>query len=249
MISVGESRCVSLVSKAMLSFGRMVNHALSWCGLKLVRLPRLADLDPASRSIARGLSTAQHNTQENMDAFYADPRLMETYFTPERLRFYQEVVSQIAMLDLRPASVLDVGCGSGHLLAGLRRLWPDAIMLGVDFSMESVVLAQRLQPALKFRQCSIFDLTSLQTSFDVVVCTEVLEHLPEADHAMEQLVSVCKPGGCVVVTVPEGRQDTFAGHFNFWTRESFRREFRRWAPEVTVFGNNLFVVVRVGVTC
>jgi 2-polyprenyl-3-methyl-5-hydroxy-6-metoxy-1,4-benzoquinol methylase len=235
-----------MILKSLQFLGRVVNRALGCCGLKLVRAPRLEDLDPAARSIARGLSTSQHNSQENMDAFYADPSLLETYFTSERLCFYKEVVSRVEALGLSPASVLDVGCGSGHLLAHLHKTWPGACLLGVDFSSKSVDLAQRLQPALEFRQCSIFELDRLGRTFDLVICTEVLEHLEEAGMAMEQLVSVCRPDGCVVITVPEGRGDTFAGHFNFWTPESFRREFRRWRPEVSVFGNYLFAVMRSG---
>jgi 2-polyprenyl-3-methyl-5-hydroxy-6-metoxy-1,4-benzoquinol methylase len=225
-------------------FGRVINRLLGFFGLRLTRVIRLRDLDPATRSIARGLSTSEHNSRENMDNFYSDSELLKTYFTPNRLGFYSDVTKRIANLQLHPSSVLDVGSGSGHLLAGIKDLYPNATMLGVDFSEASVTLAKRLQPGITFQPCSIFDLDQLGGTYDLVICTEVLEHLEKADVALSKLVRMCATGGTIVITVPNGRTDTFAGHFNFWTPESFSREFSQWRPKVTVIGAFLFIVIR-----
>lgn len=224
---------------------QFVNGLLGRLGLRLSRVQD-ADtiLDPAARSIAKGLSTRAHNTRENMDAFYSDPHLMTHYFTKERLKFYGEVRLQLTKLNLRPADVLDVGCGSGHLLADLASLYPEASSMGVDFSPESIRLARQLHPHKAFDVMSIFELKNLGRQFDLVLCTEVIEHLEDADVAVDNLCSVCRPGGTVAITVPHGRRDTFAGHFNFWTPESFRREFRRLNPQVEEFDNYLFISIR-----
>lgn len=225
--------------------GHLINSLLGRFGLRLSRLQNPDGiLDPAARSIAKGLSTRAHNSRENMDAFYADPHLLTHYFTKERLAFYTQVRQQLEQLELRPANVLDVGCGSGHLLAGLKDLYPAAGMTGVDFSAESIKLARQLHPALTFDVLSIFELDRLGREFDLVLCTEVIEHLEEADMAVESLLSRCRTGGTLVITVPHGRRDTFAGHFNFWTPESFRREFRKLNPSVQEFESYLFIVIR-----
>ena len=224
--------------------GRVLNHLLGLFGLRLSRVTRLQDLNPATRSIARGLSTSEHNSRQNMDDFYSDSDLLKTYFTPDRLGFYSDVTKRIANLQMHPSSVLDVGSGSGHLLARIKDLYPNATLLGVDFSEASVTLAKRLQPGITFQPCSIFDLDQLGGTSDLVICTEVLEHLEKADVALSKLARVCATGGTIVITVPNGRTDTFAGHFNFWTPESFSREFSQWRPEVIEIGAFLFIVIR-----
>ena len=222
-----------------------LNDFLSVFGLRLSRVQHPESiLDPAVRSVAMGHSTKEHNSRENMDAIYADPNLMTHYFTKERLAFYQQVCERVIRLKIQPADVLDVGCGSGHLLAKLKEAFPEARLEGVDFSPQSISVARQLNPSLSFTVMSIFELDKLGREFDLVLCTEVLEHLEDADMAMEQLQAVCRPGGTLVVTVPQGRKDTFAGHFNFWTEESFRREFREFRPEIEEFETYLFIVMR-----
>lgn len=223
---------------------RAINRMLRFAGLKLIRVetdPR--DLDPISRLMAKGLSTAAYNSSENMDEFYSDPNVLTQYFTKDRIDFYDGVCALLDRLGVQPKSVLDVGCGSGHLLARVRSLWPSAELRGIDFSQKSVELAQRLHPSIEFQGLSVFDLSQIDSKFDLILCTEVLEHLQAADEAIEKLYSRCAPGGSVVITVPDGRSDTFSGHFNFWTPESFGREFRRFNPVVEKFRNYLFIVI------
>jgi len=212
-----------------------------------LRVSRIQDpnaiLDPAVRSIAKGTSTRQHNSRENMDAIYADPNLLTHYFTKERLAFYQQVSERLMRLKILPADVLDVGCGSGHLLMEVKKLFPAAQLQGVDFSPESIRIARHLSPDLSFEVLSIFEVDNLGRQFDLVLCTEVLEHLEEADVAMKKLLTVVRPGGALVITVPQGRKDTFAGHFNFWTPESFQREFRALKPEIEEFEGYLFIFI------
>jgi len=223
------------------------NGILRMVGLKVVRVGGgVQEPDPITRLLARGLSTVDYNSRENMDSFYSDTNILPSYFTEDRLEFYTEVCSRLGRLDIQPGSVLDVGCGSGHLLAGVKKLWPQATLNGVDFSSKSIELAARLHPEIAFRQMSIFDLGEMEQAFDLVLCTEVLEHLEAADEALAGLYARCRPGGAVVITVPDGRADTFHGHFNFWTPESFCREFRQFGPTVEKSGNYLFIAIRRG---
>src|SRR5439155_21452263 len=101
-------------------------------------------------------------------------------------------------------------------------------------------IARALEPFSDFKVLSIFELEKLGRQFDLVICTEVIEHLEDADVAVANLLAVCRSGGTVAITVPQCRQDTFAGHFNFWTSESFRRDFRMYGSAVRDLGSYLF---------
>ncbi len=75
---------------------------------------------------------------------------------------------------VRPADVLDVGCGDGEAMRGLG---PDAYV-GLDLSAEALVLARRARPSGSFRLGTIEDATR---QADLTICLDVLIHQP--DHA------------------------------------------------------------------
>jgi len=241
------SRIAALDALTMMrcSAGALINACLGVFGLRLSRIHNPdAIRDPAARAIAKGLSTREYNTPDSMDAFYADPHLMTHYFTNDRLAFYPSVCDHLTRLNIRPVDVLDVGCGSGHLLAALQKTFPGARLHGIDSSPEAIRLARHLNPAFWFETVSIFDVEKLGRRFDLILCTEVLEHLEAADVAIRRMLGVCRPGGTIVITVPDGRRDTFAGHFNFWTPESFRREFHSVKWDIQEFDTTLVIVTQ-----
>lgn len=113
-------------------------------------------------------------------------------------------------LKLKPgAVVLDAGCGSGRHLRALARL-PGLKIYGVDRNSSDIRDAQKalqeMTDALSpdsFVMCA--DITGLPfdgETFDCVICSEVLEHIPEHGAALKELVRVLKPKGTLVVSVP-----------------------------------------------
>lgn len=76
------------------------------------------------------------------------------------------------------ARVLDVGCGMGDLVAALRARGADAC--GIDVARRTIDDANRRSPGC-FRAGSILEIPWPDGAFDTVACTDVLEHLAEAD--------------------------------------------------------------------
>lgn len=99
-----------------------------------------------------------------------------------------------------PASVLDVGCGEGVLFGILGR---DAQILGVDLSGDSLRASQRLHANSRVVQADgAGGLPFCSHSFNLVVCSEVLEHVPEPAKLIAELWRVCSQDGWVILTVP-----------------------------------------------
>jgi SAM-dependent methyltransferase len=105
--------------------------------------------------------------------------------------------------------VLDAGCGSGrHLCEAFRT--PGVEVAGVDLSRADLCKAKGFLTLMARKQegrwsIACADVTNLPFAarrFDVVVCSEVLEHVFDNRAAVAELVRVLKPGGDLVVTVP-----------------------------------------------
>jgi SAM-dependent methyltransferase len=114
--------------------------------------------------------------------------------------------------------VLDVGCGDGRLLEEMARTYRCGIT-GIEIGESSVRL--RLAGKLAGLHKISIERECLAETFDLVICTEVLEHLRDPDRAAENLARMCR--GHILVTVPAGRirkTDEFVGHLRHYTKES-----------------------------
>ncbi len=98
-------------------------------------------------------------------------------------------------------SVLDVGCGTGETLRVLRdELHPDRLV-GVDLSPAVVDANRRRLPFADFAVADVSRI-ALDEQFDLVVATEVLEHIEAYPQALVNLRRMCR--GHLIVTVPSG---------------------------------------------
>lgn len=116
---------------------------------------------------------------------------------PLRLSFIQEHAS------LQNADVLDVGCGGGILTEAIARL--AARTMGIDMASESLAAAEchARQSGLKidYRLISVEELAEEHpASFDVVVCMEMLEHVPDPASVVRACARLVKPEGKVFVS-------------------------------------------------
>lgn len=93
---------------------------------------------------------------------------------------------------LQPDSVLDVGCGEGFTLEKIRKAGIGKKLEGVDFLDRAIELGKKEHPKLALKQGSIFDLKYKDNSFDLVICSEVLEHIDEPEKGLQELVRVTK---------------------------------------------------------
>lgn len=116
-------------------------------------------------------------------------------------------------LDIRPGHlVLDIGCGEGRHAGGLSRM-KDIFIVAADLNPDNLVKTRSRLELIKAVgenggsewALSAADITALPfagSSFDHVICSEVLEHIPDEVAAAAELVRILKPGGNLIVSVP-----------------------------------------------
>lgn len=97
-------------------------------------------------------------------------------------------------------SVLDVGCGEGFTLDRLQKAKIGKTHEGLEYSKEAIGLGKKLYPKLNIRQGDIYKLPYRDNSFDLVICTEVLEHLENPRKALKELTRVSRK--YILLSVP-----------------------------------------------
>lgn len=148
--------------------------------------------------------------------------------------FYRSLLREIKKIT--PDAILDVGCGEGFTLSKLKEAGLGRRLEGIEYLDTAIALGKKERPDIAIKKGSIYKLPYKDNTFDLVLCTEVLEHLEEPEKALEELVRVSKKH--VLLTVPNepffmlaqllrgknwSRWGNDIEHINHWTALGFRR--------------------------
>jgi len=150
---------------------------------------------------------------------------------------YPPIVTQVEKL--RPARILDLGCGNGHLASVLTAHGNKVV--GVDADSGGIALAQAAWPGADFRVCNVGDAPPadfVAAPFDMIISTEVVEHLFLPGQLFDFAGRCLAPGGVFLVSTPyhgwlknslislSGKWDKHhhpsndGGHIKFWSRRT-----------------------------
>jgi 2-polyprenyl-6-hydroxyphenyl methylase/3-demethylubiquinone-9 3-methyltransferase len=164
------------------------------------------------------------------------------YYDAEPLCTHSYLLPQILALcgPLKPSSrVLDVGCGNGALAGEFVRAGCDVV--GIDLSEDGIEIARRAYPAGRFEVMKADDEVIQRLGcepFDLVMSTEVVEHLYDPRAFVRGCYSATRPGGRFVCSTPYngyfknlaialcGKFDQHidplwdAGHIKNWSRKT-----------------------------
>ena len=141
-------------------------------------------------------------------------------------------------------TMLDLGCGEGRHIFGLMEKFPDLKCIGLDPHIESLdkafeglkFLESISNTKTNFLSGSAYSLPFSDDSFDLVVCSEVLEHLHDYKDAIKEINRVLKPGGQFLASVPaefpekicwllsEAYQNQPGGHLRIFKKNKLIKE-------------------------
>ena len=121
-----------------------------------------------------------------------------------RRRALAPVATWLAGRNQRDVRGLDVGCGTGRLLAALHGAWPGMRLTGIDLSKPYLEEARRLigrTARVKLEEAAAEALPFGEASLDLVVSSFLLHELPKdiRAKALAEMARVVKPGGLVVI--------------------------------------------------
>ena len=122
-----------------------------------------------------------------------------TYGLQKRIDFVAKIISTT-----NPVRVLDVGCGTGaNLTERLAQQFPHSDFIGIDSDATSIAFANKNRKASNVKyllESDAFDLGH----FDLVIASEVIEHVEDPVAFLQFLRGRLTSTGCVVLTLPNG---------------------------------------------
>jgi 2-polyprenyl-3-methyl-5-hydroxy-6-metoxy-1,4-benzoquinol methylase len=195
------------------------------------------------KSNNNGASALEHNSQTKMNDFFSNPQTIKEYLEPARLQFYRDIVQLFddEKIEVNGKTLADVGCGTGHLLKYINNKMTPSLNAGFDFSEAALNVAKTIFPKADYKVHDLYKL--LPESFDIILCTEVLEHLQYPDEVITNLINRLNPNGILFLTVPNGRLDSYYGHINFWSPESWHvflsKNSMKWRIKTGLFNETV----------
>lgn len=99
-------------------------------------------------------------------------------------------------------SFFEIGCGTGYVLSGVAKAYPEAKLYGSEIFTAGLVFAAARQPTIDFMQMDARNIPFVD-EFEVIGAFDVLEHIQEDEQVLAQIHNALQPQGVMLLTVPQ----------------------------------------------
>ncbi|MDO8639379.1 MAG: class I SAM-dependent methyltransferase, partial [bacterium] len=104
--------------------------------------------------------------------------------------FYETLI--LLSKNLKAKTILDAGCGEGFTLQKFYEAKIGEYLEGIEYSESAIEISKKIHPLLKIKKGDIYKLPYKENFFDLIICSEVLEHLDDPKKALNELKRVSK---------------------------------------------------------
>jgi|SRR5688572_13976199 len=132
-----------------------------------------------------------------------------------KLRPYHKVVAEKAIKLLpKDGTLIEIGCGVGITLEIIKQNRPDAQIIAADIDTHCLqITGSRVADARQILIKEDRPFTELGHNFDLIIASHVVEHLKNPYDSIKQFMEMLKPGGYLIVAVPNPvRPNIFLGN-------------------------------------
>ena len=110
-------------------------------------------------------------------SYEASDEYARPYYASRYYPVWAVIVDRVRHAGIR--DILELGCGSGQLAGYLTEELDLSSLTGVDFSPKAIEIAAQIAPAANFVVADALDPTTYQRDCDLIICTEMLEHIED----------------------------------------------------------------------
>lgn len=165
------------------------------------------------------------------------------------------IVKLIEKNNAYPQNILDVGCASGWFLSRIHKRYPKADCSGIDVYKKAVEYGKKKYLKLKLFYGDAHKMPFENNSFDIVICTEVLEHVVSPEKVLKEIERVLTKDGIAIIEMDTGNF-LFKAAWYWWTnlrrgvwRDSHIHAFNAEKLEKMIKNNGFSIVKRKLFNC
>jgi len=163
-----------------------------------------------------------------------------------------------AVEDYNPKSILDIGCGEGFITSLLADRFKEADVMGLDIEEEYIKYAKMFNK----RKNVFYGVNGIYTlppnRYDLIVATELLEHLKTPQKAIECLKKVSK--GVILITIPNEpyfrlgnlcslkyitRDGNTPGHLHNWSKNTISKLLKEMNLDFEIKSSSFWNIILV----
>ena len=146
--------------------------------------------------------------RQRMRQFYETSETYKGLLAGHDEAYHRPFVALVNRYALSNSKILELGCGNGIAAMLLNRAGHDVV--GTDISalfLEEAVQRQKTagrngELNLEYRVCDVLELPFQDETFDVVCSNELIEHVPDVETALSEMIRVTRKGGRIIVCGP-----------------------------------------------
>lgn len=112
----------------------------------------------------------------------------------------EQLIENLQYLELKPKRILDLGCGTGHFTQKLQALYPEAEVIGIDFSENMLAVANSNYPDLTFIQANVMKTNLAEHRYDLLFCNGVLHWLAQPQEFFIEAKRLLATSGALLFT-------------------------------------------------
>ncbi len=190
----------------------MPGHEVQVDGIKCFAPEKMYDNDAFSSSIYSRLRAAEEYSFWFKSRNALIIRLIRKYFSGN-------------------GSLCEIGCGNAYVLSGIHRDIPTLSLSGSELYLQPLKDAGQRFPEASFFQADLCNFPC-KDEFDIVGAFDVIEHIDDDDLALKNIFESLKPGGGLILTVPQHKwlwsnNDVFACHRRRYNRKALIAQLRK----------------------
>ncbi len=149
----------------------------------------------------------QPNKLESSDEYrdfdpYSVEMQIDSEFHRRRIDLTVKLVIEASALLAKTPTILDIGCGQGHITERIRCEIPGAAIYGLDYSLSAIEYAAKNFREIQFAVGDAYELPYSSGFFDVIVCNNIWEHVPDPLLLLSRLRRTLKNGGYLIISTP-----------------------------------------------
>lgn len=187
--------------------------------------------------------------QKLYETFHKDRRLQKRVISDKNFT-YRNIVKVLKRYSRKKKKILDIGCGVGTIDFYLAKKGHK--VTGIDASENAINIAKLnakyfgLDRRVRYYFKDFLGMNLLKERYDLVICSEVLEHLHDDKKALLKIFQLLRKGGLVLITVPSKNAPLFklGLAYEFDKRVGHLRRYKL-NEIISLITNNNFKIIRI----